>query len=46
MCNKAILENGGRLKSLPDHYKNQKMYNKAVDSYSHALEFVRKCFMT
>ena len=37
MCDKAILENSGTLKSGPDRYKYQKMCNKAVDNYSHAL---------
>ena len=40
MCNKAILENGGTLKSILDCYKIQGMCNKAVDNYPHALEFV------
>ena len=40
MFDKAILENGGTLKSVPDCYKNQEMCNKAVDNYPHALEFV------
>ena len=43
MCNKAILGNGGALKSVPDCYKNQEMCNKAVDN---VLEFVCECFMT
>ena len=42
MCAKAILENGGKLKSVPDCYKNQEMCNKAVDNYSHAIRF-KKC---
>ena len=47
MCDKAILENGGTLKSLPDSFKNQEMFNKAVGgNYRHALEFVPECFMT
>ena len=46
MCDKAILENSGTLKSGPDRYKYQKMCNKAVDNYSHALEFVPECFIT
>ena len=46
MCDKAILENGGRLKSVPDCYKNQEMCNKAVDDYLHALEFVPECYKT
>ena len=40
MCAKAILENNGTLKSVPDCYKYQEMCNKAVDNYPHALEFV------
>ena len=31
MCDKAILENGGTLKSVPDSYKYQEMCNKALD---------------
>ena len=45
-CEKAILENGGILKSASDCYKNQEMCNEAVDNYPHALEFVPECFMT
>ena len=40
MCDKAVLENGRQLKSVPDCYKNQEMCNKAVDNYPHILEFV------
>ena len=40
MCNKAILENGGTLKSVPGCYRNQEMCNKAVGNSPHALEFV------
>ena len=40
ICDKAILENGGTLKSVSDSYKNKKMCNKAVNNYPHALEFV------
>ena len=40
MYDKAILENGGTLKSVPDCYKNQETCNKAVDNYPRALEFV------
>ena len=46
MCDKAIFENGGTLKSLLDCYKNQEMCNKAVHNYTHTLEFVSECFMT
>ena len=45
MYDKAILENGGPLKSVRDCYKNQQMCNKAVDNYPHALEFIPECFM-
>ena len=31
-------------KSVPDCYKNQEMCKKAVDNYSHALEFVSECY--
>ena len=31
MCDKVILENGGRLKSVPGCYKNLKTRNKTVD---------------
>ena len=40
MYDKAIVENGGTLKFVPDCCKNQEMCNKAVDNYPHALEFV------
>ena len=40
MCDKTILENGGTLRSVPDCYKNQEMFNKVGDNYPHALEFV------
>ena len=46
MCYKAILENGETLKSVPDSYKNQEMYNKVVDNYSHASEFFPECQKT
>ena len=34
---KVILENGGMLLFIPHGYNFQAMYNKAVDSYGHAL---------
>ena len=40
MCNRAILENGGRLRSVLNRYMSQKMCNKAANNYAHALEFV------
>ena len=43
MCDKAILENSGILKSVRDCYKNQKMCDKAVDNYPQALYFVPEC---
>ena len=46
MCDKANLENGRTLKSVPDYYKNQEMCNKADYNCCHALEFVPECFMT
>ena len=42
-CNKAIIENGGTLKSIPDCYKNQEICKKVVDSYPHSLEFIPEC---
>ena len=35
---KVILENEGTLMFVIDWYKNQKLCNKAVDNYAHALE--------
>ena len=46
MCDKAILENGGILKCVPNCFKNHEMCNKAVGKYSHTLEFVPNCYMT
>ena len=40
MCDKVILENGGMSTFVPDCYKNQKMCDKAVDSYPFAMQFV------
>ena len=40
MCDKAILENGGTLESVPSCYKNQKLSDKAVDNYPYILKFV------
>ena len=44
MCYKVILENGGMLMFVPECQKNKKMWNKAVDNYPHALEFVFDCY--
>ena len=46
MFNKAALENGGTLESVPDQYKAQQMCDKAVDNYANALKFVPKCRKT
>ena len=43
MCDKVILENDGMVGFITDCYKNQKMRDKAIDNYSHALEFVPDC---
>ena len=45
MCDKAILENDGTLESVPNYYKNQEMYHKAVDNYLHVLQFVPNCYI-
>ena len=37
MCDKAILENSGTLKFIPDCYKNQEMCNSAVDNYPYII---------
>ena len=39
MWYKAILENGGTLKSVPGCYKNQQMCDITVDNKPHALKF-------
>ena len=46
MCDKAIIDNDGTLKSVPDCCENQEICNKEVDNYPPALEFVSECFMT
>ena len=46
MCDKAILENGTTLKSVPDPYKTQEMCHKVIDNYPHALEFVSEYYKT
>ena len=43
MFDKVILENG---EIIPDCYKNQKMCNKAVDTYLYARLFVLHLFNT
>ena len=46
MRDKAILEDGGTLKCVPDCCKNQELCNIAGDDYPHALEFVPECYKT
>ena len=46
MCDNAIPENVGTLKSVPDCYKNEDMSNKGMDNYPHALDFVPECYKT
>ena len=46
MCNEAVAENGGTLKSVPDCHKNHQICDKVVDNYLHALEFVPDCYIT
>ena len=46
MCDKAILENGGTLKFVPDCYKNQEMCDKAVENYPSALEVFSEYYKT
>ena len=43
MCDKVSLENDEILKSVPNSCKNQKIYDKSVKNYFHALEFVPEC---
>ena len=44
MCDKAIIENGGALKSVSNCCKNQEICIKAFDSYHHALEILPECY--
>ena len=46
MCDKAILENGGTLKSIPGCYRNLEIYDKAADNHPHALKIVPECYKT
>ena len=43
ICDKAVLENGGLLKSVLYQYKTQEMCDKAVHNYVHAIKFVPEC---
>ena len=46
MRDKTKLENGGNLESVPDCYKIQQMYDKAVNNYLHLLKFVADYYIT
>ena len=46
MCEKAISENGGTLKSVTDCCKNQEIGSEAVYNYPHSLGFVPECYKT
>ena len=35
MCDRALLENSGTLKSIWECYKNQEICSKTVDNYMH-----------
>ena len=41
-----ILENAGTLEFLRGCYKNQQMYDKTIDNYSHALKCSPDFYMT
>ena len=43
MCDELILGNAGTINFVSDKDKNQEIYNKSVDNYAHALEFVPDC---
>ena len=45
MCD-IIIKNGEMLQFIPDSYKNQNMFDKAVDNHSHALSFDPDCYKT
>ena len=34
------VSDSGMFRFIPDCYKNQKVWDKAIDNYSHALEFI------
>ena len=46
MCAKATLENGGTFESVPNYYKNPRMYDRTVDNYYHALKSFPDCYRT
>ena len=44
ICDKAIMENGGALKSVSNCCKNQEICIRTFDNYHHGLEFVTECY--
>ena len=40
MCDEAVDDNPSTIKYVPDSYKKEEMWDKAVGGYSIALEFV------
>ena len=40
MCDKVTLENGETLMFIPDSYKDQNIFNKAVDDYAHTSRII------
>ena len=44
LCDNVIMENGGMLGFILDYCKDQKMSDKALDNYFHALRFVSDCY--
>ena len=43
---KVIKENGRMLRFIPYCYKDQKICDKGIDNYSHALRFAPDCSQT
>ena len=43
MCDELIVGNAGTINFVSDEDKNQEIFNKSVDNYAHALEFVPDC---
>ena len=43
MCDELIVGNAGTINFVSDEDKNQEIYDKSVDNYARALEFVPDC---
>ena len=43
MCDERIVGNAGTINFVSDEDKNQEIYDKSVDNYARALEFVPDC---